>query len=49
MSLKKRLTAVAVVAAMAAAVLYGSTLEMSGADEEASRLSWFDRKETMKT
>ena len=47
MSLKKRLTAVAVVAAMAAAVLYGSTLEMSGADEEASRLSWFDRKETI--
>lgn len=46
MHLKKKLAAAAVVAAMAAGVIYGSTLEMSGTEEE-SRLSWFGGKETI--
>lgn len=46
MHLKKKLAAAAVVAAMAAGVIYGSTLEMSGVEEE-SRLSWFGGKETI--
>lgn len=47
MQLKKRLIAVAAVAAMAAAVFYGSTLEMSVGEDEGGRLSWFDRKDTI--
>lgn len=47
MHLKKRLIAVAAVAALAAAVFYGSTLEISTAQEEGGRLSWFDRKDTI--
>lgn len=44
MSLKKRMISVAAVIAMAAAVFYGSTLEMSGIREEESRFSWFGQK-----
>lgn len=47
MSLKKKLIATAAVIAMAAAALYGSTMEISGVEEEGSRLSWFGRKETV--
>lgn len=47
MSLKKKLIATAAVVAMAAAAIYGSTMEMSGADEERGRLSWFGSKETI--
>lgn len=47
MSLKKRLAASAAVIAMAAGVIYGSTLEMSGASAEGGRLSWFGNKETL--
>lgn len=47
MHFKKRLLAVAAVLAMAAAVLYGSTLEMRTAEEESRRLSWFDRLDTI--
>lgn len=46
MHLKKKLAAVAMVAVMAVGVIYGSTLEMSGAEGE-SRLSWFGGKETI--
>lgn len=44
---KKRLIAVAAVAALAAAVFYGSTLEMRDAQGDGGRLSWFDRKDTL--
>lgn len=47
MILKKRLIAIGAVIAMAAAAIYGSTLEMSGTGDGESRLSWFDRKETI--
>lgn len=47
MHLKKRLIAAAAVVAMAAAVLYGSTLEMGEGQEEGVSLSWFDRKDTI--
>ncbi len=47
MSLKKRLIATAAVIVMAAGALYGSTMEISGVEEEGSRLSWFSRKETI--
>lgn len=47
MNLKKKVIAAAAVAAMAAAVIYGSTLEMSGVEEKGSRLSWFGNKETL--
>lgn len=48
MNLKKRMISVAAVIAMAAAVFYGSTLEMSGIGEEESRFSWFrQKKETI--
>lgn len=48
MYLKKRMISVAAVIAMAAAVFYGSTLEMSGIGEEESRFSWFrQKKETI--
>ncbi len=47
MSLKKKLIAVAAVVAMTVAALYGSTMEISGDEEEGSRLSWFDEKETI--
>lgn len=47
MSLKKRLIAVAAVIGMAAVTLYGSTMEISGIKEEASRFSWFGQKETL--
>ncbi len=46
MSLKKRLFAIAAVIVMAAAVIYGSTLEMDGAAEENRFLS-FGKKETI--
>ena len=47
MQLKKRIFAVLAVAALAAAVLYGSTLEFRS-DAEAERpLFWFNRKETI--
>lgn len=45
MSLKRKFLAAAAVIAMAAAVAYGSTMEMSGAAE--NRLSWFGNKETI--
>lgn len=44
---KKRLLSVAAVFIMAVAVLYGSTLEMSGAEEGANPFRWFDQKETI--
>lgn len=47
MSLKKRLFAIAAVAVMAAAALYGSTMETSGTEEQESRFSLFGRKETI--
>lgn len=47
MQLKKRLIAVAAVAVFAAAVLYGSTREMSAEPEPGRTLSWFDRKDTI--
>lgn len=48
MHLKSRLIATAAVIAMAAAAIYGSTLEMSGVGEDADRLSWLDsQKETI--
>lgn len=47
MNLKKRLFATAAVIAMAAAALYGSTMEISGIKEEESRFSWFGHKETI--
>ncbi len=47
MQLKKRLFAVLGLLVMAAAVFYGSTLEMRGEGEEIRSLSWFDRKETI--
>ena len=47
MHFKRRVVAVAAVIAMAAALLYGSTLELNTDSEENSRLSWFGRKETI--
>lgn len=47
MHLKNKLIATAAVIVMAAAAIYGSTLKMSGAAEEGSRLSWFGNKETI--
>ena len=47
MHFKRRLIAVAAVVAMAAAVFYGSTLEMRNTGEEGRRLSWFDRLDTI--
>lgn len=47
MHFKRRVVAVAAVVAMAAALLYGSTLELNTEVEENSRLSWFGRKETI--
>ena len=47
MHLKKRLISAAAVAAMAAAVLYGTTFEMSEADQEARHLPWTPRKDTI--
>lgn len=47
MNFRKRLIATAAVIAMAAAAIYGSTMEMSGAGEDRGRLSWFGRKDTM--
>lgn len=47
MHLKRRVVAVAAVVAMAAALLYGSTLEMRMQSGEESRLSWFSHKETI--
>ena len=47
MELRKKLIASAAVLSMAAGVIYGSTLEMSGASQEGSRLSWFGSKETI--
>ncbi|MDE5589349.1 MAG: extracellular solute-binding protein [Acetatifactor sp.] len=47
MNLKKRLTAVAVVAAFAAAVVYGGTLDVGTEPEGISKPSWFDREDTI--
>lgn len=47
MHFKKRVVAVAAVVAMAAALLYGSTLELNTEAGEDGRLSWFGRKETI--
>lgn len=47
MNLKKRLIAVAAVAALAAAAIYGSTMEMSGVEEDGGRLSWFEHRDTL--
>ncbi|MCM1026406.1 MAG: extracellular solute-binding protein [Roseburia sp.] len=47
MHIKKRLTAAVSVLALAAAVLYGSTLEMNAEQEEGISLSWFDREDTI--
>lgn len=47
MHLKKRLIAAVALVAMAAAVLYGSTLEVNREQEEVAPLSWFDRKDTI--
>lgn len=44
---KKRIIAAAAVGVMAAALLYGSTLEMKTPSEEAGGTSWFSRKETL--
>ncbi len=47
MNLKERVVAVAAVGAMAAALLYGGTLELREPTEEVSPLSWFSQKETI--
>ncbi len=47
MSLKRRLAAAAVVAAFAAAVVYGGTLDVDAEPEEISHSSWFDREDTI--
>lgn len=48
MYFKRRVVAVAAVGAMAAALLYGSTLEMKTQTQEESGLSWFSpKKETI--
>lgn len=47
MIFKRRLIAAAVVAAFAAAVVYGGTLDMGTEPEEISKPSWFDRKDTI--
>ncbi|MCM1192620.1 MAG: extracellular solute-binding protein [Butyrivibrio sp.] len=47
MNLKRRLAATAVVAAFAAAVVYGGTLDTGTEPEEISKHSWFDREETI--
>lgn len=47
MHLKKRLISAAAVAAMAAVVLYGSTLEMREAQEDNSRLPWVSKKDSI--
>lgn len=47
MNLKKRLTAMAVVAAFAAAVVYGGTLDIGTEPEGISKPSWFDREDTI--
>lgn len=47
MSLKKRMISIAAVIVMAAAVVYASTMEMSGIGEEESRFSLFGQKETI--
>lgn len=47
MHFKRRVVAVAAVVAMAAALLYGSTLELRTEQEEESRMPWFGRKETI--
>lgn len=47
MNLKKRLLAIAAVAVLAAAAIYGSTLETSGTEEQESRFSLFGKKETI--
>lgn len=47
MYLKKRLISVAAVVAMAAAVFYGSTLEMRTTEEETGGLSWFEKTDTI--
>lgn len=47
MHLKKRLLAAAAVIALAAAVLYGSTLEVDGSVEEKGISAWFNQKETI--
>lgn len=47
MHLKSRFFATAAVLAMAAAAVYGSTLEMSSKEETEAELSWFDAKETI--
>lgn len=47
MYLKRRLLATAAVVAMAAVTIYGSTKQMSGVEENGSRLPWFGNKETI--
>lgn len=47
MHFKKRLAAVLALVCVTAATIYGSTLEMTGADTERTGLSLFDRKETL--
>lgn len=47
MFLKKRLLAVAALVTLAAAVLYGSTLEMETEEEPAAQMTWLDRKDTL--
>uniref|UniRef100_UPI00405746A5 sugar ABC transporter substrate-binding protein n=1 Tax=Acetatifactor sp. TaxID=1872090 RepID=UPI00405746A5 len=47
MSLKKRVISIAAVIAMTAAVIYGSTMELSGVNEEESRFSLLGQKETI--
>lgn len=47
MHLKKRLTAVAAVLAMAAAVLYGSTFATQDTEETGGALTWGEQKETI--
>ena len=47
MNFKRRLIAVAAVAAFAAAVVYGSTLDTGTEPEEISRPAWFDREDTI--
>ena len=47
MHFRKRLIAVAALFAMVAAVIYGSTLEITGEQEDSGPRSWFDRKDTI--
>lgn len=47
MNFRKRVIAVATLIAMAALVMHGSTMEMSGVNQTGGRLSWMGQKDTL--